>query len=72
MASIINDFIAAQIEKLKNEPLLVVGFLTSGVVLVAGHFGIVLDNPTVEAVLLPIVVAVLGRFHVTPTRKLKK
>lgn len=51
---------------LNSEPLVLAGVLAAGIVLVAGHFGVILDKPTITSVLTPIVVAVLARFKVTP------
>lgn len=54
--------------RLRKEPLLAVGVLVSLVVFAAGELGIVLDEASVQAVLEPIVVAVIARNFVTPTK----
>lgn len=65
-----NTYIASLIERLKNEPSLVIGVLASAIVGLAGSYGIVLDEPTLESVLTPILVGLAVRFKVTPTRTL--
>jgi hypothetical protein len=50
----------------KKEPLVLIGLLASLVILVAGHFGIVLDHATVQTVLEPLAVSLLARPFVTP------
>lgn len=65
-----NAYIASLIERLKNEPALVIGVLASAIVGLAGSYGIVLDEPTLESVLTPILVGLAVRFKVTPNRTL--
>jgi hypothetical protein len=50
----------------KKEPLVLIGLAASGIVLLAGHFGIVLDHATVQTVLEPLVVSLLARPFVKP------
>lgn len=58
------------VNKIKNEPAVVVGLLVSGIVFLAAEYNIVLDEASVEAVVFPIVTGVLSRFFVVPTNKI--
>jgi hypothetical protein len=49
-----------------KEPVVLIGLLCSAIVLVAGHFGLVLDSASVQSVVEPLVVSVLARQFVTP------
>lgn len=66
-----NWLVSWLVTQLKNEVLLVVGAIAALIVFVAGHYGIVLDKPTVTGVVAPFVTALVGRFHVTPVSKIK-
>lgn len=68
MKKLLNAIIA----KVKGEPLVVTGVIVSAVIFIAGKLGIVLDQPTLQEVIAPIVVALIGRFKVTPTSKVAK
>lgn len=69
MKKFLSDLVAKVTAKLAAEPAVVAGVLAGAVVLLAGHFHVVLDKPTVTSVLTPVVVGVLTRFHVTPKSK---
>lgn len=55
------------VNKIKNEPAVVVGLLVSGIVFLAAKYNVVLDEASVEAVVFPLVTGVLSRFFVVPT-----
>jgi hypothetical protein len=54
--------------RVKNEPAVLVGILAAIVVALAAELDIVIDSASVEAVLLPIVTALVTRFLVSPAR----
>ncbi len=51
---------------INREPAVLTGLLAAGVVVLAGHFNIVIDEINLEAVLAPIVAALITRQQVTP------
>ncbi len=51
---------------LNREPVVIAGVVAAGLVVLAGQFNIVLDEVNVEAVVAPIVAAIVGRQFVTP------
>lgn len=54
---------------LAKEPAVIAGFVAAAIVLAAGHFGILLDKPTITSVLTPIVLGAATRFAVSPAIK---
>lgn len=63
--------IQAVLERVKSEPAVVAGVIAGVIVFVCGHFGIVLDKPTVTSVVTPVVLGVVTRFFVTPAASSK-
>lgn len=57
------------LERLKNEPVVVAGVVAGVLVYLAGQANIVLDEATVKEAVVPVIVALLARLKVTPTRK---
>jgi hypothetical protein len=51
---------------LNREPVVITGLVVAGLVILAGEFNVVLDEVALEAVLAPVVAAVIGRNFVTP------
>lgn len=51
---------------LAREPVVITGLVVGALVLLAGHFEVVLDEVSLEAVIAPIVAAIFGRNFVTP------
>jgi hypothetical protein len=60
------------LDKVRAEPLVVVGVLASIVTVVAGHLGIVLDHASVQNAIEPVAVALLARQWVVPHGKHKE
>lgn len=67
-----NSLFKAILDKVLSEPAVLIGAIASAVVFVSAHFGIVLDDASVQAVVAPFVSAALVRFAVVPVHKLKK
>ena len=63
------DYVIALI---KREPLVVVGAVASVVVAVAGQLGIILNSADVQEVLLPLVVALVGRTWTVPANEVEE
>lgn len=57
------------LDRLKAEPVVVAGVVAGGLVLLAGHFNVLLDKATITEAVLPLVTAVLSRGFVTPNHK---
>lgn len=53
-------------KRILKEPAIAAGAVASAIVWVAGHFGVILDAPTLTAVLTPLIAGIVTRFFVTP------
>lgn len=62
----IKDLISSVVS---GEPAVTVGVLASVLVFIAGKAHIILDDASLQAVLTPLVTAVLARFFVVPASK---
>lgn len=57
---------AQLLDRLRAEPAVVIGALASLIVLIAGHFHIIINKAEVVDVLAPVITGILIRPHVQP------